>query len=98
MRKGKSKGKSKKGHVGSGKGNKRSEPDEQRQVLNCGKTGHYASGCREKWSGNKGSGKSKGGKGKFGKGKGKLNSVGKKDGWKQERHIANTVKSMPMVE
>ena len=48
---------------------------------NCGKSGHYASDCREKWSGNKGSGKSKGGKGKVGKGKvkgkgkGKLNSV-----------------------
>ena len=46
---------------------------------NCGKSGHYLSDCREKWSGDEGSGKSKGGKGKKGKGKdkgkGKLNSV-----------------------
>ena len=66
---------------------------------NCGKCGHCASDCREKWPGDKGSGKSKGGKGKKGKGKGKgkgkLNTktaIGKKDGRKQER---NRVKSKP---
>ena len=76
------------------------------ECWNCGRTGYYASDCRESWSGDKGSGKCKGkGKGKSkskskskGKGQGKLNSVetaiGKKDGWKQERQISNRVKNM----
>ena len=58
---------------------------------NCGKSGHYASDCREKWSGDKGKGKSKRGEGKVGKGKvkgkgkGKLNSV-ENSNW-QERWL-----------
>ena len=69
LSKGKSKGQSQKGKVGSGKGNKG-----QNQMS---RTVHFASDCRESRSGDKGSGKSEG-KGKSkrkGKGKGKLNSV-----------------------
>ena len=66
---GKSKGKGKKGPVGSGKGNTGQNQMSNVKCWNCGKSGHHASDCREKWSGDRGSGKSKGGKGKVGNGK-----------------------------
>ena len=46
------------------------------ECWNCGRTVHFASDCRESWSGDKGSGKSKKprAKGKD-QGKGKLNNV-----------------------
>ena len=51
------------------KGNKGQNQVSDVHCWNCGKSGHSASDCRKKWSGDKGSGKSKGGKGKVGKGK-----------------------------
>ena len=91
LSKGKVKGKGKKGPVGSGKGNKGKNHKSNVRCWNCGKSSHYASDCREKWSGDKGSGKSKGCQGKKGtgkgKGKGKLNSVENgiwQEGWWNE--------------
>ena len=69
LNKGKLKGKGKKGPAGSGKGNKGQNQMSNVKCWNWGKSGHYASDCREKWSGDKGSGKSKGSEGKVGKGK-----------------------------
>ena len=51
---GKLKGKSKKGNVGSGKGNKGQNQTSNVKCWNCGKSGHYASDCREKWSADRG--------------------------------------------
>ena len=45
---GKSKGKGKKGPVGSGKGNKGQNQVSNLKCWNCGRSGHYASDCREK--------------------------------------------------
>ena len=50
LSKGKSKAKSKKGNVGPGKGNKGQNQMSNVKCWNCGKSGHYASDCREKWS------------------------------------------------
>ena len=61
LSKGKSKEIGKKGPVGSGKGNKGQNQMSNVKCWNCGKSGHHASDCRGKWSGDKGSGQSKGG-------------------------------------
>ena len=51
LSKGKSKGKAKKGHGGSGKSNKVQNQMIDVEYWNCGRTGHFASDCRDSWLG-----------------------------------------------